>query len=481
MIWNGPRTLESVIAYRGNVGEEEIPVSISNDDPPVVTVSGYQPSTNDVIWHWVSTTDSGESKFHLSCSDDEMDGPEDCGMPQGNGKYNEAAYDNVWLLDGLTTDKGFVFDCTPQPPEAEDECAFEATPVPGCKTDPEVNDLTSITFRYTGADCSASDNDQGEIGDKWDCDGIPEPDSVSITVLKDPGETSSDKGSVDVGDTFTLGDDFSTESIIAVGGQTLTIHTSCSQPLAVGDVFGSLEVVGINGQSSGAEVTYSYKVTNNGTSTVDVTSVYDDKIGELLDTSFMLLHEGESLKLEKAAFISETTTNTVTVTANDLAGHQFCEATDQVTVTVTEPTFDVAVDIKPGSCPNPLDLRKKGDLPAAILGTDDFDVTTIDPSTITIAINGNGVGGVYPLRWAYEDVATPFEPYTGKTDCDYDCTKEKKDGYLDLTLKFNAQEIISLIPDEYKNHKQCIVLSVKGYLMNGTPFNGEDVVSIRLK
>ena len=54
MIWNGPGTLTSVTAYRGKVGEEEIPVSISNDDPPVVTVSGYQPSTNDVQWAWVS-------------------------------------------------------------------------------------------------------------------------------------------------------------------------------------------------------------------------------------------------------------------------------------------------------------------------------------------------------------------------------------------------------------------------------------------
>ena len=139
MIWNGPGTLESVIAYRGKVGEEEIPVSISND---VVTVSGYQPSTNDVQWQWFTKEGgSGKSQFHLSCSDDDMNGPEDCGTPQGDGKKRGSAFAaNVWLLDGLTTDKGFVLDCTPQPAESSDNCEFEAPPVPRLRDDPEVND-----------------------------------------------------------------------------------------------------------------------------------------------------------------------------------------------------------------------------------------------------------------------------------------------------------------------------------------------------
>lgn len=38
------------------------------------------------------------------------------------------------------------------------------------------------------------------------------------------------------------------------------IPTSCSQPLTVGDVFGTLEVVGNNGLRPGIEVTYFYEV-----------------------------------------------------------------------------------------------------------------------------------------------------------------------------------------------------------------------------
>jgi hypothetical protein len=169
---------------------------------------------------------------------------------------------------------------------------------------------------------------------------------VDITVIKDAGKTSSDKVSVDVGDTFTLGNDFSSESIVAVGGQTLTFHTSCSQPLAVGDVFGSLEVVGINGLSPGSEVTYFYEVTNAGNTFVDVTSVSDSKLGELLASPPKTLAPSESFTLNESTFISETTENEVIVQSN-ISGTTFpcSEASDTVIVTVTEPTCEVSIQL----------------------------------------------------------------------------------------------------------------------------------------
>ena len=60
----------------------------------------------------------------------------------------------------------------------------------------------------------------------------------------------------------------------------------------------------------------------------------------------------------------------------------------------------VDVDIKPTSCPNPLNVKSGGVLPVAILGTEDFDVAEIDASTVQLA-------GVSPLRWSIEDVAAP--------------------------------------------------------------------------
>jgi len=350
MIWNGPGTLQSVIALPG--GNDSFPeVSITDEGGnQVVTVVNYQPSTNDVIWEWGSDSGSGQSIFHLSCSDDEMDGetdnpayPRDCGRPEGNGKSNEDdKYDNVWLLDGLTTDKGFVLDCTPLSAEPLNDCVFEAMPPPNCET---LGKPTSLTFRYTGAGCSASSNNQG---DKSECTDVPGLSPVSITILKDSSKiTVSPDSGINIGDLVTVSaieSDMGSEVQLYVGGQFLKIHTSCSVPLAVDDVFGSLELVQFNGQSSGAEVTYFYEVKNIGNITVDVTSVFDDKLGELLETQPFQLQSDESFTLDKTAFISETTTNEVTAKANLFATDIPCdEAKDEVTVTVVEPTCDMAI------------------------------------------------------------------------------------------------------------------------------------------
>ena len=50
-------------------------------------------------------------------------------------------------------------------------------------------------------------------------------------------------------------------------------------------------------------------------------------------------------------------------------------------VVLAQPTLD----IKPGSCPNPLNPRSHGVLPVALLGTEDFDVTDVDVSSLTIS------------------------------------------------------------------------------------------------
>ncbi|MFX0199218.1 MAG: hypothetical protein ACFFCW_24105 [Candidatus Hodarchaeota archaeon] len=108
---------------------------------------------------------------------------------------------------------------------------------------------------------------------------------------------------------------------------------------------------------------------------------------------------------------------------------------DDMVYTTQKPAIIVAIDIKPESCPNPIKLKSKGVLAVAILSTEDFDVTQIDPASVKLSREGVGVG-VAPLRWAYEDVATPFE---GEL-CD--CHMLGPDGYLDLTLKFDVPELV---------------------------------------
>lgn len=99
------------------------------------------------------------------------------------------------------------------------------------------------------------------------------------------------------------------------------------------------------------------------------------------------------------------------------------------------PMLGIYIDIKPQSCPNPVMARSKGVLPVAILGTEDFDVSTIDICTIQLA-------GVSPLRSSFEDVATPLDK---EEECD--CHSEGPDGYMDLTLKFDKQAIVATLGD----------------------------------
>lgn len=137
------------------------------------------------------------------------------------------------------------------------------------------------------------------------------------------------------------------------------------------------------------------------------------------------------------------------------------------------PVIEVYVDIKPGSCPNPFNLKDKGVLPVAVLGTNDFDVTTIDPATILLTREGYDVG-VSPLRWAYEDVATP---YTGEPG---GCHALKGDGHLDLTLKFESQMVKTTLglAAEAGN---TIPLLITGNLKEeagGTAIEGSDYVRV---
>jgi hypothetical protein len=143
-----------------------------------------------------------------------------------------------------------------------------------------------------------------------------------------------------------------------------------------------------------------------------------------------------------------------------------------LTLQKVAPPPNVPVDIKPQSCPNPLNVKGKGVLPVAILGTDEVDVTQVDPESVRLE-------GVASLRWDLEDVATPFgPPYVGKEDA-FDCTEEGPDGYMDLTLKFDTQEIVEALGEVEDG--DVLVLELKGNLLDGGPFFGEDVVVILKK
>jgi hypothetical protein len=77
---------------------------------------------------------------------------------------------------------------------------------------------------------------------------------------------------------------------------------------------------------------------------------------------------------------------------------------------------------------------------------------------------------VAPLRWSEEDVASPFD---GEL-CD--CTTEADDGFDDLTLKFDTQEIVAALGEVDDGDE--LVLTLTGNLLDGTPIEGKDCVLI---
>jgi hypothetical protein len=148
-------------------------------------------------------------------------------------------------------------------------------------------------------------------------------------------------------------------------------------------------------------------------------------------------------------------------------------------ITPQPPKIDVYVDIKPGSCPNPINLKKNGVTPAAILGTEDFDVMNIDPNTVMIGRAGDEYNDVAAVRWNYEDVATPYicEDCEDCTDRN-NCHSEEADGYMDLSVKFDTAEIVSnLLYDVEKGDVLC--LYIIGCTQDGLEFFGQDVIWIR--
>ena len=80
-------------------------------------------------------------------------------------------------------------------------------------------------------------------------------------------------------------------------------------------------------------------------------------------------------------------------------------------------SIEVSIDIKPGSDENPINLRSRGVIPVAILGTASFNVADIDESSLKFGPNG----------------ASPF-----KTSHIEDINM---DGFLDLNARFKTEDV----------------------------------------
>jgi len=103
---------------------------------------------------------------------------------------------------------------------------------------------------------------------------------------------------------------------------------------------------------------------------------------------------------------------------------------------------EISIDIKPGSDPNSINVKKMGLVPLAILGSDTFDVSIVDYANV-----GFGPSGALPIHMSLEDV--------------------NDDGFIDLVLLYVQQETGIVKGDT----EACVTGE-----LDGQPFSGCDAI-----
>jgi hypothetical protein len=120
--------------------------------------------------------------------------------------------------------------------------------------------------------------------------------------------------------------------------------------------------------------------------------------------------------------------------------------------------IEVDIDIKPGSDPNSINTRnKKGVIPVAILGSDTFDVSDVDVTTLAFGPCGS------------ED-ATPTHDLTDPLVLSEHTQDVNGDGFADLVSHYLAQET-GLAPGD-------TLACLTGTTFGGTQIIGSDAVRI---
>jgi hypothetical protein len=138
----------------------------------------------------------------------------------------------------------------------------------------------------------------------------------------------------------------------------------------------------------------------------------------------------------------------------------------------------VPLDIKPGSCPNSFNRNSNGVLPVALVGTDTFDVASVDITSLEIARADGVGGGAAPNEGppgphtVVEDVTAPFagEP------CD--CDELSADGIMDLSMKFWSNDVVEALELDDLPAGEFVELELSGMLMDGTAFTATDCIRL---
>lgn len=139
------------------------------------------------------------------------------------------------------------------------------------------------------------------------------------------------------------------------------------------------------------------------------------------------------------------------------------------------------LDIKPGSCPNPIQIRGGAFATVAtgVLGNA-FDVTQVDLASVRLSRSAPTDfltdPQVVPIHITFSDVGTPFDG----TGCQ--CAALGPDGILDLSVQYNKQDLITLLKLDAEPNGSSVPLQVTGLSKNSeTVFAATDCVLIQIR
>lgn len=238
------------------------------------------------------------------------------------------------------------------------------------------------------------------------------------------------------------------DKVIDIGGPKLTVTSP-----AAGAVFevDALTVSGTATDDSGVK-----SVTVNGYVADLISTDNPEDVNEVTFSVEIIIEEGA---------------NSIETVAMDLSGNTSSDNRKVVYELPEATQMILDVDIKPGSCKNPFNVRSKGVLPVVIMGSDSMDVTHIDPASIQL-------GGIAPLRFSIEDAATSVNTDNHSTS-EAVCENDTADGFDDLTLKFDSQELVSVLGPVADG--RVVLLTLKGMTIDGAAITGEDSITILKK
>ena len=167
---------------------------------------------------------------------------------------------------------------------------------------------------------------------------------------------------------------------------------------------------------------------------------------------------------------------TRTWSADDGCGTATCVQT--ITIEEEPPVEEgPGLDIKPTSCPNPINVKSGGVVPVALTGSAGFDVTQVDTSSLLLMRN-DGVGSAIAPKSKKFPIADTAQPFTGEL-CD--CHTFGGDGWDDLNMFFDKKALVSAFQLAAEANKTYLQVDLHGLLLDGTAFVVSDCIRVQNK